>query len=69
MGPGGSFPRVKAAGRDSDHPTPTSAKVKNIWSYDSTPPYVFMEWCLVKHWDNLAFSCSFNQMKDKCALG
>jgi hypothetical protein len=25
---------------------------KNAWSYTSTPQYVFMAWCLVKHKDN-----------------
>jgi hypothetical protein len=33
---------------EDDHPCPTSAEVKNVWSYTSTPPYVFMAWCLVK---------------------
>jgi len=25
----------------------TTAKIKNVWSYDSTPPCVFMVWCLI----------------------
>jgi hypothetical protein len=29
---------------------------KNEWSYTSTPQYVFMEWCLVKHRDNFTFT-------------
>jgi hypothetical protein len=41
MGTGGSFPGDKAAG---------------AWSYTSTPPYVFMALCLVKHRDNYTFS-------------
>jgi hypothetical protein len=28
-----------------------------VWSYTSTPPYVFMAWCLVKHKDNCTFTC------------
>jgi hypothetical protein len=27
----------------------------NAWSYTSTPQYVFMVWCLVKHRDNFTF--------------
>jgi hypothetical protein len=26
-----------------------SGRIKNAWSYTSTPPYVCMVWCLVKH--------------------
>jgi len=29
-----------------------SVEVKNAWSYASSPPYVFMSWCLVKYKDN-----------------
>jgi hypothetical protein len=34
-------PGVKRPGREVDHSTPTSAEVKKIWIYTSTP-YVFM---------------------------
>jgi hypothetical protein len=34
---------------------PSSAEVKNAWSYTSTPQYVFAVWYLVKHRDNYAF--------------
>jgi hypothetical protein len=44
-----SFPLGKAAGREADHPGPTSAKVKNTWIYASTPPYVIMAYCLVSY--------------------
>jgi hypothetical protein len=40
---------VKQPGHDADYSPPTSAKVKNAWSYTSTPQYVFMAWHLVKH--------------------
>jgi hypothetical protein len=43
---------VKRPGSEADHPLPSSADVKNAWSYTSTPQYVFMVWCLVKHRDN-----------------
>jgi hypothetical protein len=42
MGTGGSFPGVKRQGREADHSSPTSAKVKKMWIYISTPRYVFM---------------------------
>jgi hypothetical protein len=51
MGTGGggevSFPAGKAAGLKVDHSPPCIAKVKNAWSYTSTP-YVFMWLCLIK---------------------
>jgi hypothetical protein len=42
MGTGGSFPGVKRPGRESDHSPPTTAEVKKMWIYTSTPPYAFM---------------------------
>jgi hypothetical protein len=35
-------PEVKRPGREADHSPPSSAEVKNAWSYTSTPQYVFM---------------------------
>jgi hypothetical protein len=35
-------PVVKRQGREADHSPPTSAEVKKMWIYTSTPPYVFM---------------------------
>jgi hypothetical protein len=46
---------VKRPGGEVDHSPPSSAEVKNAWSYTSTPQYVFMAWCLVKHRDNFTF--------------
>jgi hypothetical protein len=51
MGIGGPFP-----GREADHSPPSSAEVKNAWSYTSTPPYVFMALYLAKHRDNFNFT-------------
>jgi hypothetical protein len=34
-------------GREADHSPLTSAQVKKTWTYTSTPPYVFVAWCLV----------------------
>jgi hypothetical protein len=51
----GAFPGIKRPGREADHSPPSNAEVKNAWSYTSTPQYVFMTWCLVKHRDNFTF--------------
>jgi hypothetical protein len=45
-----SVPWIKRPGREADHSPPPSAEVKNAWSYTSTPPYIFMVWCLMKQW-------------------
>jgi hypothetical protein len=47
---------VKRSGHEADHSPPSSAEVKNSWSYTSTPQYVFMAWCLLKHRDNFTFT-------------
>jgi hypothetical protein len=56
MGTRGYFPEGKAAGREADYSNPPSAEVKNAWSYTSTPQYVFMVWCPVKHRDKFIFT-------------
>jgi hypothetical protein len=53
--PGALSLGVKRLGSEADHWPPSSAKVKKAWSYTSTPQYVFMVWCLVKHRDNFTF--------------
>jgi hypothetical protein len=45
--PGDLSPELKQPGRETDHSPPTIAQVKKTWTYTSTPPYVFMAWCLV----------------------
>jgi hypothetical protein len=50
--PGALSLGVKRPGREADHSRPSSAEVKNTWSYTSTPQYFIMAWCLVKHRDN-----------------
>jgi hypothetical protein len=42
------FLGMKAAGA-LKMTTPLSVNVKNAWRYTSTPPYVCIAWCLVKH--------------------
>jgi hypothetical protein len=53
----GLFPReYRGPGSEANHSPPTSAEVKNAWSYTSTPTYVFMARYLVQHRDNLTFT-------------
>jgi hypothetical protein len=40
---------LKRPGCEADHLSPSIAEVKNARKYTSTPPYVFMAWCLIKH--------------------
>jgi hypothetical protein len=54
--PGALTPGLKRPGHEDDHSPPSSAEVKNAWSYTSSPPYVFMAWRLVKHRDNFTFT-------------
>jgi hypothetical protein len=49
---------VKRPGPKTDHSPPSSAEVKNAWSYTSAPPHVFMAWCLVKHRENFILPLS-----------
>jgi hypothetical protein len=34
----------KAMGREGDRSFPSRAEVGNVWSYTSTPPYLFIAW-------------------------
>jgi len=56
MGTGGSF-----QGCGGKHSLPSSAEVKNLWSYTASPSYVFMALCLGKHRGNFAFT--FNMQR------
>jgi hypothetical protein len=38
MGTRGYFHGMKRPGSEADHSPPSSAEVKNVWSYASTPP-------------------------------
>jgi hypothetical protein len=53
--PGALSLGVKWLGCEADHSPPSSTEVKNVWSYTSTPQYVFMVWCLVKHRDSFTY--------------
>jgi len=45
--------------RPDSHSFHLVPRSKNAWSYTSTPQYVFMAWCLVKHRDNFTFTFTF----------
>jgi hypothetical protein len=48
--------RGSSNGGKADHSPPTSAKIKKMGLYTSTPPRSFMAQCLtVKHWDEFTF--------------
>jgi hypothetical protein len=53
----GFFPGGKAAGKggEVDDSPPSSAEIKNAWSYTPTPQYAFMAWCSVKAQGQLYF--------------
>jgi hypothetical protein len=51
-----SRPEIRRPEREADHSPPFSVNTVNAWKYISTPQYVFMEWCLVKHRDNFTFT-------------
>jgi len=39
-------------------------EIKNTWSYNSDPSYVFMVWLLIKHTDKVVFSVPINYRHD-----
>jgi hypothetical protein len=42
--------------------SPSSADVKNAWSYTANAPYIFMEWRLVKHLNIYKKICLFRNI-------
>jgi hypothetical protein len=49
---GAISPKAKRPGCEVDHAPPSSAEVRFAWSCISTPPCVFMAWCLIINRDN-----------------
>jgi hypothetical protein len=49
---------IKRPERESGHSPSSSAEVKNAWNSTSTPQYIFVAWCSVKHRDNFTFTFS-----------
>jgi hypothetical protein len=73
--PGALYSGVKRPGREVDHSPPTSAEVKKMWVYTSTPhtPSWRSAW-LVKHRDNFTlplphFSCGSTATNTKSWVG
>jgi len=53
----GAFSLVlKGLGREADHSPPSSAEVKNPWSYTSTPNTSSWRGAKLKHRDNFTFN-------------
>jgi hypothetical protein len=50
------FTRVKWLEPEADHSPPSTTEVKNMWRYISTPPYVFIMWCVISHRNS--FTCT-----------
>jgi hypothetical protein len=48
-------PGVKRLGREANHSAPSSAELKDAWSYASAFQYNYVEQYLVKHTDNCNF--------------
>jgi hypothetical protein len=55
VGIGDFFAWLKGRGRESGHSCSYIAEVKNALRYTSTPQYLFMAWCLVKHRNKFTF--------------
>jgi len=47
--PGNPPPGAKRPVYEADHSPQSSAEDKNVWSYTSTPPHIFIARCLVKY--------------------
>jgi len=55
---------VKRPVCEADHSPPPSAEVKTVWSYNSTPSYVFMAWRLVERTDKFTFTLPGPSQRD-----
>jgi len=58
MDTGNLSQEVKWLEHDTDYSPPTSAEIKNMWSYTAIPPfpaYITKVWCLIKHRNNFTF--------------
>jgi hypothetical protein len=53
---GALFLGVKLLGHEVYCSLPSSTKIKNVWCHTSTPPYIYMAWCIIKHKENFTFT-------------
>lgn len=58
MGTAVCFPGIKRPG-EADYSPPVRVEVKYLWSYTSSPPYLFMVRCSNKSRDDFAFTFIF----------
>jgi len=50
---------INRLGHEADDSTPSSAEVKDTWSYTSTPSYTFTAWCFANYRDNFTSHLPF----------
>jgi hypothetical protein len=70
----GAFSRARGGavnrpGREADYSPPSSAEVKNAWSYTSTLSRFSMAWCLIKQRHNLLSSSFWLERGETDFLG
>jgi hypothetical protein len=58
---------VRRLQRETEHPLPCSARVKNTWNPTATSPHVLTMWCLIKHKHDFAF-CTLYEILGAVAL-
>jgi len=56
MGTRSSYLGLKRPKREADHSPSSSAEVKNVWSYTSTPHTPSWSGAQIKHRDNFTFT-------------
>jgi hypothetical protein len=54
---------VKRPEREADHLPPSSAEIKNAWSYICTIQYVFLVSCLIKQWIRLQWRGTYSSTR------
>jgi hypothetical protein len=47
---------AKWPGHEANHLPTSSVEVKNTWGYTSTPPCIWIAWCVIKHQEHLMFT-------------
>jgi hypothetical protein len=52
---GVTSPGVKQLEHEAEHSHPSTARAKKLWSFTSTPPSIFIAWCLMKQRENFTF--------------
>jgi hypothetical protein len=51
-----SHPLTLLPGREAGRSHPSGAEITSARGCTSTSPYVFLEWCIIKHRDNFTFT-------------